>query len=74
MKEKGKRGRPAKVKTIEVIVDTDSNVDPILQIKQFAKRIIDLDESINQEPYRMDLRFEKKDILDKMCYLVLEKI
>jgi hypothetical protein len=74
MEEKGKRGRPSKEKTIEVIVDTDSNVDPVVQIKQFAKRIIDLDELITQEPYRMDLRFEKKDILDKMCYLVLAKM
>jgi hypothetical protein len=46
----------------------------VVQIKQFAKRIIDLDELITQEPYRMDLRFEKKDILDKMCYLILSKI
>ena len=40
------------------------------KLKVYAGEIKKIDEALNHEPYRMDMRMRKQDIINRMCFLI----
>jgi hypothetical protein len=70
--EQKKRGRKAVIKlSTEVNLSTiNPELSVVEQLKQYAIDVQKLDALLNIEPYRMDMRMKRQEIINTMCFLI----
>jgi hypothetical protein len=72
--EPKKRGRKAleKPDTVlpDVMIDGEVEGTIIEKLKFMAIQVKQLDKTLDMEPYRMDIRMKKHDIIQRICYLI----
>lgn len=69
-----KRGRK-KIEKIELaprmeVLQGEPEGTTTEKLKVYAVEIKKIDEMLNHEPYRMDMRMRKQDIINRMCFLI----
>jgi hypothetical protein len=70
--EKRQRGRPPKIKESNIKtfnIDMEGN-SVTEKLKVFASQLLVIDRTLNIEPYRIELRTQKQDIIEKICFLI----
>jgi len=66
-----RRGRPAKEKPMPVILETEAGEGTLTnRLKFCGNQLEELEEILNKEPYRMDLRVKKQEFIDQICFLI----
>jgi hypothetical protein len=66
-----RRGRPAKEKPMPVILETKISEGTVTdKLKFCGDQLEELEEILNKEPYRMDLRVKKQEFIDQICFLI----
>jgi hypothetical protein len=76
--EPKKRGRKPKPQTETVTfvaeVPLDGEVEGTIsdKLKNFAKQVKYMDYLLDKEPYRIDIRTKKHDMIQRMCFLIEE--
>jgi hypothetical protein len=69
--EQKRRGRPAKEKPMPVILETETGEGTLTdKLKFCGGQLEELEEILNKEPYRMDLRVKKQEFIDQICFLI----
>lgn len=69
-----KRGRKA-IEKIELaprveVLEGEPEGTTTEKLKAYSGEVKRLDELLNHEPYRMDMRMRKQDIINRMCFLI----
>jgi len=66
-----RRGRPAKEKPMPTILETEAGEGTLTdRLKFCGGQLEELEEVLNKEPYRMDLRVKKQEFIDQICFLI----
>ena len=69
--EQKRRGRPAKEKPMPTILETETGEGTLTDKLKFCGiQLEELEEVLNKEPYRMDLRVKKQEFIDQICFLI----
>jgi hypothetical protein len=69
--EQKRRGRPAKEKLMPTILETEVGEGTLIdKLKFCGNQLEELEEVLNKEPYRMDLRVKKQEFIDQICFLI----
>jgi hypothetical protein len=66
-----RRGRPAKEKLMPTILQAEIGEGTVTdKLKFYGVQLEELEEVLNKEPYRMDLRVKKQEFIDQICFLI----
>jgi hypothetical protein len=66
-----RRGRPAKEKLMSTILQAEIGEGTVTdKLKFYGVQLEELEEVLNKEPYRMDLRIKKQEFIDQICFLI----
>ena len=66
-----RRGRPAKEKPMSTVLETEIGEGTLTdKLKFCGNQLEELEEILNKEPYRMDLRVKKQEFIDQICFLI----
>jgi hypothetical protein len=66
-----RRGRPAKEKLMPTISQAEVGEGTVTdKLKFYGVQLEELEEVLNKEPYRMDLRVKKQEFIDQICFLI----
>jgi hypothetical protein len=70
-----KRGRKRIEKPLNILLpnmqmEGEIEGSEVEKLKDMAIKIQIMEETLNHEPYRIDLRMQKHDMLNRMCYLI----
>jgi hypothetical protein len=66
-----RRGRPAKEKSMPTILQAEVGEGTVTdKLKFCGVQLEELEEVLNKEPYRMDLRVKKQEFIDQICFLI----
>ena len=69
-----KRGRKKiekiEVAQVEVALDGEVEGTTVEKLKVFSAQVKKMDEILNHEPWRMDMRLKRSETIARMCYLI----
>jgi len=66
-----RRGRPAKEKQTPMLPEVEIGEGTLTdKLKFCGGQLEELEEILNKEPYRMDLRVKKQEFIDQICFLI----
>jgi hypothetical protein len=66
-----RRGRPAKEKQTPILPEVEIGEGTLTdKLKFCGSQLEELEEVLNKEPYRMDLRVKKQEFIDQICFLI----
>jgi hypothetical protein len=66
-----RRGRPAKEKPMSTVLEIEIGEGTLTdKLKFCGSQLEELEETLNREPYRMDLRVRKQEFIDQICFLI----
>ena len=69
-----KRGRKKlekiKVAPVEVSLDGEVEGPAVEKLKVFSLQVQKMNDTLDHEPYRMDLRQRRTEVIARMCYLI----
>lgn len=69
--EQKRRGRPAKEKQIPTLSEIETGEGTTIdKLKFCGDQLEELEENLNREPYRMDLRMRKQEFINQICFLI----
>jgi len=72
--EAKKRGRKKlekiKVAPVEVALDGEVEGTAVEKLKVFSLQVQKMNDILDHEPYRMDMRQKRTEVIARMCYLI----